>query len=107
MKPMRVWGGTTGNRWKATLKGNDMVRIIVKANSRAQAMRTLNLVVKPAFTAGDFGHFFGESGNDLDLALCRREDVQVWVYYDDACLKLYDASRGGEGGGALLKWETV
>jgi hypothetical protein len=104
MKPMRVWGGTISNRWQARIKGSETLRIIVMANSRAEAMRTVNQLVVRPFTAGNFAHFFSESGNNLDLALCRREDVQVWVYYDDACLKLYDAARGD---GARLHWETT
>jgi hypothetical protein len=95
-KPMRVWGGSILNRWKE-LGPADTCRLVVKANSKAEAFRLINVVRAPTtYRKSDFDHFFGETGNSLDLALCDYEGLTVWVRNDDVCLRVYDERRGGK-----------
>ncbi len=93
---MRVWGGVVMNRWKEILGPSNDCRLIVKARSKAEALRTMNAAISNEYRRSDFDHFFGESGNNLDLALCDYEGLTVWVRNDDRCLRIYDERRGGK-----------
>lgn len=91
MKAMKVWGGSLGNHWPKILGNADACRLIVKAHSKAEAIRVLAECTPRAPSTGDFNHFYAESGNTLDHALCGSGDwVTVWVYNDDVCLRIYD-----------------
>lgn len=87
---MKVWGGYQGNYWGKILGDKDGCRLIVKAPSKAEAVRVLNDKLRLNCSMNHFNHFFSESGNNLDLALCSVDAVTVWVYNDDVCLRIYD-----------------
>jgi hypothetical protein len=96
MKQMKVWGGVWANHWKKLLGEAAQCRLIVKAHSRAEAVRVLNEVCKLTTSANYFRDFFSESGNPRDLVLCDGDWITVWVYNDNVCLRVYDARNPSE-----------